>query len=65
VGGKPSEVSVYVLSTDALLDKFVFDKALQNLRQRRVEWGGLSFDSAFCAAVPFATKICAVGQTKG
>jgi hypothetical protein len=31
VGGKPSEVSLYVLSADALLDKFTFDKGLEKL----------------------------------
>jgi hypothetical protein len=38
VGSKPSEVSLYVLSAGGLLDKFIFDKALRMLSQRRVEW---------------------------
>jgi HEAT repeat protein len=29
---------VYVLSADALLDKFIFDNALRKLSQRRAEW---------------------------
>jgi HEAT repeat protein len=37
VGGKPSEVSLYVLSADALLDKFTFDKGLEKLHQSLAE----------------------------
>jgi HEAT repeat protein len=37
VGGKLSEVSLYVLSAEALLDKFIFDKSLENLHQRQAE----------------------------
>ena len=36
VGGKPSEVSVYVLSAEALLEKTVCDKAVENARQQKV-----------------------------
>ena len=38
VGGKPSEVSLYVLSAEALLDRFIFDKTRQSLDERRAEW---------------------------
>jgi HEAT repeat protein len=38
VGGKPSEVSLYVLSTEALLNRFIFDKNRQTLDQGRTEW---------------------------
>lgn len=38
VGGKPSEVSVYVLSTEPVLNGFMFDKVLEKLGQRRTEW---------------------------
>jgi hypothetical protein len=37
VGGKLSEVSLYVLSAQALLDKFIFDKSLETLHQRKAE----------------------------
>jgi hypothetical protein len=36
-GGKLSEVSLYVLSAEALLDKFIFDKSVENLHQRQAE----------------------------
>ncbi|MHB8521953.1 MAG: DUF2330 domain-containing protein [Limisphaerales bacterium] len=36
VGGKPSEVSVYVLSSEPLLDKVIFGGALAKLNQRQV-----------------------------
>ena len=38
MGGKPSEVSLYALSAEALLDKSIFDKARRKLDQRRTEW---------------------------
>ena len=38
VGGKPSEVSVYVLSAEPLVNRFIFDKELGKLRQERAEW---------------------------
>ena len=38
VGGKPSKVSVYVLSTEPLLNAFIFDKGIGKLNQRRAEW---------------------------
>lgn len=38
VGGHPSEVSLYVLSAQPLLNQFVFDEACKNLEQRRAEW---------------------------
>ena len=38
VGGKPSEVSLYVLSAEPLLDPFIFGKALAKLHQRQIEW---------------------------
>ena len=38
MGGKPSEVSLYALSAEALLDKSILDKDVGKLRQRRVEW---------------------------
>ena len=37
-GGKPSELSLYVLTAEALLDKFIFDKARAKLVERRAEW---------------------------
>jgi HEAT repeat protein len=38
VSGKPSEVSLYVLSAEPLLDKFIFDKARQKLDGLRAKW---------------------------
>jgi hypothetical protein len=38
MSGKPSEVSLYVLSAEARLDKFIYDQARQKLAQRRAEW---------------------------
>jgi HEAT repeat protein len=38
ITGKPSEISLYVLSADALLEKSAFDQALAQLHQRRLEW---------------------------
>ena len=38
VSGKPSEVSIYVLSAEPLLNKFIFDKACEKLDERYVEW---------------------------
>jgi HEAT repeat protein len=38
VSGKPSEVSLYILSNEALLDKYIFDKAGEKLDQRMAEW---------------------------
>ena len=38
VGGKPSEVSLYVLSAEASLDRFIFDRSRQRLNERRTEW---------------------------
>jgi HEAT repeat protein len=37
VGGKPSEVSLYVLSASPLLDRFTFDKRLEKIHQRLAE----------------------------
>lgn len=37
VGGKPSEVSVYVLSAELLLTRVIFDKELAKIRQERAE----------------------------
>jgi HEAT repeat protein len=38
VGDKPSEVSVYVFSSEPLLNKFIFDKACEKLDQQLIEW---------------------------
>ena len=38
VGGKPSEVSLYVLAAEAVLNRFIFDKNRQTLDQGRTEW---------------------------
>jgi len=38
IGGKPSEVSLYVLSAEPLLNKFIFDQASEALRLRYTEW---------------------------
>jgi HEAT repeat protein len=38
INGKPSEVSLYVLSPEPLLEKFIFGKACEKLNQRHVEW---------------------------
>ncbi len=38
IGGKPSEVSLYVLSTEPLLNQFVFDKRRVKVHQRALEW---------------------------
>jgi HEAT repeat protein len=38
VGGKPSEISLYVLSAAPLLNSFLFHEARAQLRQRRAEW---------------------------
>jgi len=38
VNGKPSEVSLYVLSTEPLLNRFILNKRLELLAQRRAEW---------------------------
>ncbi|PYK96110.1 MAG: hypothetical protein DME19_20795, partial [Verrucomicrobia bacterium] len=38
VNGKPSEVSLYVLSTEPLLNRFILNKRLELLTQRRAEW---------------------------
>jgi hypothetical protein len=38
VSGKPSEISLYVLSAEALLDKFILQKELEEPQQREVEW---------------------------
>lgn len=38
VGGKPSEVSIYVLSAEPLLNKLIFDKAEGALSRRHTEW---------------------------
>ena len=37
MGGKQSEVSLYVLSAEALLDKFIFDRSLDKVHQRLAE----------------------------
>jgi hypothetical protein len=37
VGGKASEVSIYVLSSEPLIDKSMFDKALANVRLQKEE----------------------------
>ena len=38
VGGEPSEVSLYVLSAEPLLNGVMFDKVLEKVAQRRTEW---------------------------
>jgi HEAT repeat protein len=38
VGGKPSEVSLYVLSQEPLLNRFIFDKGRDKLNKRLAEW---------------------------
>lgn len=38
IGGKPSEVSLYVLSAKPLLNQFVFDKRRVKVHQRALEW---------------------------
>lgn len=38
VNGKSSEVSLYVLSAEPLLEKFIFGKACEKLNQRHAEW---------------------------
>ena len=38
VSGKPSEVSLYVLSAEPLLDAFILGTTRQKLRGRRAEW---------------------------
>jgi len=38
VGGKPSEVSLYVLSAEPLLDRFTFERSLEKIDRSRVEW---------------------------
>jgi HEAT repeat protein len=38
VGGKASEVSLYVLSEKPLLDQFIFDEACANLEKERADW---------------------------
>ena len=38
VSGKPSEVSLYVLSAEPLLDRFIFGTDLEKLPQWRAEW---------------------------
>jgi len=38
VGGKPSEVLIYVLSAEPLLDPFTFDKSIEKIDRRRLEW---------------------------
>ncbi len=40
VAGKPSEVSLYVLSAEALLDKFIFHKDLAKLQEQEAEGAG-------------------------
>jgi HEAT repeat protein len=38
VGNKPSEVSLYVLSAEPLLDRFIFDHALEQMDKHLMEW---------------------------
>jgi HEAT repeat protein len=38
VSGKASQVSIYVLSAEPLLEAFIFDQAVKKLEQRWVEW---------------------------
>jgi HEAT repeat protein len=38
VGGKPSEVSLYVLSAEPLLDRMLFDRACDKLDRDAAEW---------------------------
>jgi len=38
VGKKPSEVSLYVLSAEPLLDRFIFDHALEQLDKHLMQW---------------------------
>ena len=40
VSGEPSEVSLYVLSAEALLDQFIFGKHLERLHQQKAERDG-------------------------
>jgi len=37
IGGKPSEVSLFVLSAEPLLNKYIFDKRVAKLREERIE----------------------------
>ena len=38
VGGKPSEVSLYVLSAEPLLNKFIFDRRCAQVNRRYIKW---------------------------
>jgi HEAT repeat protein len=38
VAGKPSEVSLYVISEKALLNRFVFDESCRKVEAERMEW---------------------------
>jgi hypothetical protein len=38
MGGKQSEVSLHVLSVEALFDKFIFNETLDKVHQRLAEW---------------------------
>jgi HEAT repeat protein len=38
VGGHPSEVSLYILSAQPLLNQFLFDEGCKKLEQSRAEW---------------------------
>lgn len=40
VAGKPSEVSVYVLSAEPILEPFILGKAIEKFRRQNVEWEG-------------------------
>jgi HEAT repeat protein len=38
IGGKPSEISIYVLSKEPLLNKFLFEESLKGLEKQYAEW---------------------------
>ena len=38
INGKPAEISLYVLSSEALLERSSFDQALRRLHAKHVEW---------------------------
>ncbi len=38
ISGKPSEVSLYVVAAEPLLNRFMFEEACEKLDQRHVEW---------------------------
>jgi HEAT repeat protein len=38
IGGKPSEVSLYLIAKEPLLEQFIFGKAIENLEQQYRQW---------------------------